>query len=243
MWIVAGIHFLYFSFFPLSRFCLDNNNTDNDDGKQATVWMRVVAIGHTLFSGCYSSFLICGGSIFGNLTRKVDVVVWGCRSSFAAGGIVLFQVLAIGVRLFYGLQLVGTDTHWQFEEKSFVLVQTMLGYATVMTYFFLHNLVFALLPAKQTAKNLADTDDDSNSSDNDSDGELTPTERDANTKSILLLAAAEEGQQTSQDYRSRTQSRSYCDSATYFRSRSLCSTSFDSKTGITDFCTSGESFF
>ncbi|KAG7360191.1 hypothetical protein IV203_035290 [Nitzschia inconspicua] len=134
-----------------------------DEGNRTTLWMLVFAIAKTCFSVCYSSLLIFGAFVFGALTRKDDVLVWGLSSSFAARGIELSQAVAIGFTLPHGLQLMDDEEYWQFEEESDMIAHILLGYMMLMTYFFLHNLVFALLPPRVSTKNLTETPEGSDS--------------------------------------------------------------------------------
>jgi hypothetical protein len=194
-------------------FVQDTVDPYESEGNHPTVWIRVVSIAQTIFCGCYSFFFICGACIFGTLTTKDDVSIWGLPSSIASGGIVLSQVVAIGIILFYGLQLLDAEDLWQFREESHMIVHVIFGYVMMMTYFFLHNLVFALLPAKVSTKALADTDDDS-----DSQGKH-----------------ASDVEERHPDRKDR--SGSYIGNASSFRSNSFCSTSFDSRTRFTDFHT------
>jgi hypothetical protein len=207
----------------------------SDEGNNSTVWMRVVAIARTVFSGCYSFFLICGASIFGGVTRKDDVIVWGLPVSFAAGGIVILQVVAIGVTVFYGLQFLDADGQWEFQDESRAIVHLIFSYAMMMTYFFLHNLVFALLPEKGSTKNLPDTDGDSDSqSGNSSDEYQTQKGLNSGAKNVLLVVASDSVRSENNDNDSRTRSTSFYGNTSSFPTHSFCSTSFDTRTAITD---------
>jgi hypothetical protein len=226
------------SIFSPNSVVKDTTETYQDEGDNTAVCLRVVAIARVVFSGCYSFFLICGASIFGGLTRKDDVIVWGLPISFAAGGIVISQVVAIGVTVFYGLQFLDADGQWEFQDESRAIVNLVFSYVMMMTYFFLHNLVFVLLPEKGSNKNLADTDEDSDSQ-RESSTNADENEKifSGGSKNVMLVVASSSDRSEYDDdaqEESRTQSTSYYENASSFPTYSFCSTSFDTRTALTD---------
>ena len=139
-----------------------------EDYSQKTQWMHLVFIAKLVFTACYSILVISGASIFGGLARIDDVVIWGLRTSLAVCGLVVAQLVIIGSVVFYGLQNLKDDETLGNPDVN-IIVYVVFKYAMVMTFYLLHNLVFALFPSKEEAKAATDTDDSDESSEEEKD--------------------------------------------------------------------------
>jgi hypothetical protein len=75
------------------------------------------------------------------MKNEADIIVWGLSSTWAVDGIMLFQTISFSLFVFVILEETGKV---EFTSSSLNYVLLAFNYSVLVTYFFLHNVVFSL---------------------------------------------------------------------------------------------------
>jgi hypothetical protein len=72
---------------------------------------------------------------------EADIIVWGLSSVWASDGVILFQLASFFFSIFFMMQSLGPR---KTNENDMAYILLAFQYCMIMTFFFLHNMVFSL---------------------------------------------------------------------------------------------------
>lgn len=143
---------------------VDDDYSHSDSGMSA-IPITMIQAGQLLWHACYCLFLVAAAYIWRALARQRGLLVGGLSHSAAASGIILSQVVNVGILLFYALDAVGDDTEWG-AYNSHTLATVTFNYAMMMSVYFAKNFLLALFPrdllvhSDQAGNKMTHTDSD-----------------------------------------------------------------------------------
>jgi hypothetical protein len=80
-------------------------------------------------------------SMLRTISNEIVIIIWGLSSQKAAGGVIVFLLASSGFFIFIILATVGVI---KTSNSAMTYILFVIHYCMLMTFFFLHNLVFAL---------------------------------------------------------------------------------------------------
>jgi hypothetical protein len=142
-----------------------NDVTDEYSESEATpasIPLTMLLAAQLLWHAFYSTFLVSTAYILRALAKQRAIMVGGVPNSFPATGIVLAQVVIVGIFLFYALDAVSNEVQWGASD-SHTMATVAFNYAMLMTVYFVTSFLVALFPtnlSRNPEKDISDTDSD-----------------------------------------------------------------------------------
>jgi hypothetical protein len=127
----------------------EKRQEDFDEIQQSKFWdtpAMLFKISQWVWYGFYFFFFFSTAWVLRPLMLAIkteaNIVVWGLSSSWASDGIILTQLLAFGFLVFFILN--ETEKTKDVNSRTLDYIQLAYDYDMLVTFFFLHNIVFSL---------------------------------------------------------------------------------------------------
>lgn len=140
---IASIWCMFFASVDVGDNVLDQASSHSEHRDK--VALNYFRISIWIWMGTLFTFFLVTASalrpILQAIQNEADIIVWGLSSTWAADGIVFFQVVSSSFLIFVILEGAGSVV---VTSSSFYYVLLAFNYSILVTYFFLHNVVFSL---------------------------------------------------------------------------------------------------